>query len=295
MTVRCDVVNISVGPPGRFDERDPLQIASSALVDAGKVVVVAAGNGGPGAGTLVAMARAPWVLTVGAVNRDGTIDRESSRGGDGVRNPDFVSLGEGLNDAWFGTSFAAPRVASAAAYAKKCLELIIGDLRLANDVPDQAWSAGVDLPWIGFVDTGWDSDAAPYRRGPVAADLLSRGQYGISLQRTETLRNWAKRFVEATGFPSSVVDSAAIRRALLLGALPAAGDVETVGAGFVSWDIVRSTFRNLTAKTVAALLDISLPEGALAELGTFWDQHRVTIAEDAFMSGVRFSVARVIE
>lgn len=61
---RADVVNLSLGAPG--DGTDPLGQAASAAVAAGVVVVAAAGNDGPGAGTLSSPGDAPGVLAVGA-------------------------------------------------------------------------------------------------------------------------------------------------------------------------------------------------------------------------------------
>ena len=73
---------------------DPLTQAAKHLVDAGIVVVAAAGNGGRDQdggvqyGAITAPGNAPWVLTVGASSHQGTIDRYlrdvSARfGGDG--------------------------------------------------------------------------------------------------------------------------------------------------------------------------------------------------------------------
>lgn len=61
---RADVINLSIGGPG--DGTDPLGLAASAAVDAGVVVVAAAGNEGPGPGTVGSPAAARGVLAVGA-------------------------------------------------------------------------------------------------------------------------------------------------------------------------------------------------------------------------------------
>ncbi|MEV7419684.1 S8 family serine peptidase [Streptomyces sp. NPDC089919] len=60
----ADVVNMSLGGPG--DGTDPLGRAASAAVRAGVVVVAAAGNAGPGRGTISTPASAPGVIAVGA-------------------------------------------------------------------------------------------------------------------------------------------------------------------------------------------------------------------------------------
>ncbi|MEU9318686.1 S8 family serine peptidase [Streptomyces sp. NPDC048295] len=61
---RADVINMSLGGPG--DGTDPLGRAATAAVRAGVVVVAAAGNDGPGAGTVSSPGTAEGVLSVGA-------------------------------------------------------------------------------------------------------------------------------------------------------------------------------------------------------------------------------------
>jgi len=66
------VVNLSLGTDSSQDYRvDPLDAAVERAWQAGLVVVVSAGNNGPGAGTINKPADDPYVLTVGAV-RDST-------------------------------------------------------------------------------------------------------------------------------------------------------------------------------------------------------------------------------
>jgi minor extracellular serine protease Vpr len=62
-----DVLNLSIGGlRPNSSGRDVLSIGLDNAVDAGVVVAVAAGNSGPGAGTLESPGRAPKVITVGA-------------------------------------------------------------------------------------------------------------------------------------------------------------------------------------------------------------------------------------
>src|SRR5439155_10262334 len=76
------VVNMSVGT-GVYESylSDPLTLAAQRVVNAGVVVVAAAGNLGRNAqgatqyGGITAPGNAPWVLTVGASSHMGTIDR----------------------------------------------------------------------------------------------------------------------------------------------------------------------------------------------------------------------------
>ena len=107
------VVNLSVGAAIHESYwTDPLTVAAKRLVDAGIVVVAAAGNLGknaqglPQAGGIGAPGNAPWVLTIGASSTNGTIYREddevaafSSHGPtylDWSAKPDLVAPGVGV-------------------------------------------------------------------------------------------------------------------------------------------------------------------------------------------------------
>jgi serine protease AprX len=110
------VINLSVGARvSESYETDPLTLAAKRAVDAGIVVVTAAGNLGQktvGAkkktqyGSITAPGNAPWVLTVGAYSTEGTLTRwddkiapYSSRGPaaiDFVAKPDLVAPGTGV-------------------------------------------------------------------------------------------------------------------------------------------------------------------------------------------------------
>lgn len=61
---RANVINLSLGGPG--DGTDPLGRAATAAVQAGVVVVAAAGNDGPGPGTVSSPGTADGVVSVGA-------------------------------------------------------------------------------------------------------------------------------------------------------------------------------------------------------------------------------------
>jgi serine protease AprX len=112
-TFNIRVINLSVAT-GVYEpyDVDPLTLAAQRAVNAGIVVVAAAGNNGrspAGAtqyGGITAPGNAPWVLTVGASNHMGTVDRAddtmavfSSRGPtalDYVAKPDVVAPGVGI-------------------------------------------------------------------------------------------------------------------------------------------------------------------------------------------------------
>jgi serine protease AprX len=110
------VVNLSIGA-GVFEsyDTDPLTLAAKRAVDAGIVVVAAAGNGGRDAQgrtqyrSIQAPGNAPWVLTVGASSHMGTTDRAddamarfSSHGPGAIDHrakPDIVAPGVGIESA----------------------------------------------------------------------------------------------------------------------------------------------------------------------------------------------------
>ena len=107
------VINLSVAA-GVFESynKDPLTLAAKRAVDAGIVVVAAAGNlgrnnlGKTQLGGISAPGNAPWVLTIGASNSRGTADRAddeiaafSSRGPSAIdrsAKPDLVAPGVGI-------------------------------------------------------------------------------------------------------------------------------------------------------------------------------------------------------
>jgi serine protease AprX len=107
------VVNVSIGANVYESYQDDLlTLAARRLVEAGIVVVAAAGNlgrntsGQPQYGGITAPGNAPWVLTVGASSHQGTLDRAddivaafSSRGPTNVdrsAKPDVVAPGVGI-------------------------------------------------------------------------------------------------------------------------------------------------------------------------------------------------------
>jgi serine protease AprX len=103
------IVNLSVAA-GVYEsyQTDPLTQAARRAVDAGIVVVAAAGNygaaplGGPQWGGITAPGNAPWVLTVGAAGNDGRPARFSSRGPaaiDHTAKPDLIAPGLGVEAA----------------------------------------------------------------------------------------------------------------------------------------------------------------------------------------------------
>jgi len=133
----ADVISLSVGSNEQpSDGYAPLEMIIDAAVDRGVLVVVAAGNEGPGAGTIVDTASARKAISVGADNDKGTVSPEddavpdwSCRGPSvfGRFGPDVIAPGVNIYSTkagggyivMGGTSMAAPHVAGAAALLKE--------------------------------------------------------------------------------------------------------------------------------------------------------------------------------
>ncbi|MFY1704955.1 S8 family serine peptidase [Micromonospora sp. WMMA1923] len=132
---KATVVNMSLGS-GDGPEVDPFEEAVNTLTaQTGALFVVSAGNEGPDGQTVGSPGSADAALTVGAVDRDGSLAPFSSRGarvGDDAVKPDLTAPGVGIVAAKAaegqmgvpvgeqyvaesGTSMAAPHVAGAAA------------------------------------------------------------------------------------------------------------------------------------------------------------------------------------
>ena len=185
------VLNLSVAA-GVYESytTDPLTLAAKRAVDAGLVVVSAAGNlgrnalGQPQAGGIAAPGNAPWVITVGASSHMGTVDRSddtvaafSSRGPtaiDRLAKPDLVAPGVGIE------SLAE---AGSTLYNTKPLMRLWGTVQTATE------------PYIALTGT---SMASPVVSGTIALMLQANPSLTPNLVKA-ILEFTAEAHVEYTG------------------------------------------------------------------------------------------------
>ncbi len=95
----AQVVNLSLGGGANCDGTDALSVACDSVWDQGIVVCVAAGNSGPGAGTLGSPGCAKPVITIGATDKQDGMASYSSRGptADGRVKPDVCFPGSSIH------------------------------------------------------------------------------------------------------------------------------------------------------------------------------------------------------
>jgi serine protease AprX len=192
------VINLSIAA-GVYEsyETDPLTVAALRAVQAGVVVVAAAGNNGVSPagitryGGITAPGNAPWVLTAGGSSHMGTTDRAddaiaqfSSRGPtaiDAAAKPDVVAPSVGIE------SLAAP---GSTLYESRSPYLLSGTV------------AATSLPYLSMSGT---SMAAPVVAGTVALMMqvnpaLTPNEVKAILQYTAETKTSADPLTQGAGF-----------------------------------------------------------------------------------------------
>jgi hypothetical protein len=294
---QVDVINLSLGFHGKPDAADPLHVATRTAAERGISVVVAAGNDGPSADSIQELARDPWVISVGATDSAGQLQRYSSRGSPLAAGPTVVADGtpgrlrqDVLVDfanphpdgqptvrshlpANPGSSFATPRVANAMIFIRKMLEITWALHRASRQDTGRIVAA---LPTVGIADEGIDPDFLNAEDGPYRGQLRASGQERIELPVRDAARDWFAGMVTrlaAAGLPlddqpQDQPGAAAgpgnppwlenSRRLLCAAATPVAGAQPwEAGAGLIARDAVRDYFRH--SFTPSAFLDAFFP------------------------------------
>jgi len=162
-----NVISMSLGGyASQSYKDDPVAQAVEAAVEKGIITCVAAGNSGPGGKTIGTPGTAPHVITVGALDDKGTLDRKddgvasfSSRGPsvDGLPKPDVLTPGvkitapkhTGGYTAMSGTSMANPFTAGLTALLKQAAPTLS-----PGEVKGVIMGSADKLPGVSHYDQG---------------------------------------------------------------------------------------------------------------------------------------------
>jgi hypothetical protein len=295
----ADVVRLSIESHAPHDSSDPLEISLTKLLEADAMVVVAAGNAGPGAGTLSEFARVDGVVSVGATDAAGELLQSSGRGRAEGPWPTVVAVGtDELHDPVplaAGTSFAAPRVALLCLLLRAACRWL--GWEFAASALDGRAVALPERPLIATLDTGFDRGKVlalrEMRRRSLAQTLDGPLHVGGHENRYAWMRAVAARLGQAgLGFEMSG-RAAVVRRVLEACADPSrCGERAACGAGFVSEGMVYKFLAELTpSRLYGAFGDLREPDGEQRrvleeldrELGPLWGPGVVGAIQDLYL------------
>jgi hypothetical protein len=216
---RIRVANVSMAPPApfEFDANEAMNVATRVLAEQGIVVVLPAGNEGErGPGRLSRWARAPWVVSVGATDKNGkTLWKGSATGLPDGPGPTIVAVGEdatgwappGMADVGVGTgtSFAAPKVSGILTSASRFIQTMTQDAQISQ--------------WCDLLRQGMGCDVRPLTLSTdVAQRILAnmavplqgygRHQQGAGLVTKEISDSYFQKFrlsnfIQVFGVPKS--------------------------------------------------------------------------------------------
>ena len=181
------VINLSLGVPDDGNIYSPIRIACRAAIEEGIWIMAAAGNGGPGGGTILSPACEKYVGAVGSIGYDPfEVSLFSSRGPtqEGYIKPDSVMFGEDIDVASnegdtttiakSGTSFSAPFVSGMVLlYFEGAYKSAITKRQLVELPP-------AEITWITIQDA-IDGVLAYVSTKPVGAPTEKDVAYGVGM------------------------------------------------------------------------------------------------------------------
>ncbi len=176
------VTSNSWGSSGKFDPLNPVNVSTYELYKRGIVSVFAAGNDGPGEDTHNPYAQAPWVISVGAGEKDAVLTSFSSRGKRGESGTFTMADGR----SW--TYFNEPTIVATGVdiISTRALSGALGPLAAEQDV---AGIAPAHVPFYSHMSG--TSMATPHVAGIIALMLeanphLTPAQVKAILEDTAT-------------------------------------------------------------------------------------------------------------
>lgn len=170
------VVSNSWGSSGAFDPTNPVNIATYEAYKRGIINVFAAGNDGPGEDTHNPYAQAPWVVSVGASEKDAVLTDFSSRGRRGESGS--FNMPDGSRWTYYNTpTVVAPGVDIISTRA------ITGSLPLLASEQDIANLPSDEVPY--YTHMSGTSMATPHVSGVIA--LMLEANPGLTPLQVKTI------------------------------------------------------------------------------------------------------------